>query len=119
MNFSDKLKNDKDLTGPGYDLNVIQGLNDPIEMSFTAEMDPERIKELLLTKELTPGDIIRPGMELIEGAMKNVPELKGDKEKSKYWYGIMKVYLEALVSTVFGVICNIEKIEISEEDDDE
>lgn len=119
MNFSDKLKIDKDLTGPGYDLNVIQGLNDPGEMSFTAEMDPEQIKRLLMKKELNPGDIIRPGMEIIEGATKNVPALKEDKEKAKCWYGIMKGYLEALVSTVFGVICNIEEIEISEEDEDE
>lgn len=120
MNFSDKLKE----MSSGYSEEDVKGLFNPDHESITLNVkNPETLRKIpgveLPTKELTPTDVIRAGVAIVEGALKNVGVFLEDKEHGEEWSEMMILYLETLVSILFDCNCKIGRMEISEEDDDE
>lgn len=119
MNFSDKLKEMSD----GYAKEVVKTFDEGVKPKDATNLirDLKKVGNALKlpTKELTPTDVVRAGVEIVEGALKNVDVFLEDKEHGEEWSEMMILYLETLVSILFDCNCKISRFDNSEEDEDE
>lgn len=118
MNFADKVKEIYE----GNTEEDVYGTLKPDPAEFTVEVDPEAMKRVvppLPSKELTPIDVAKAGIAIIDSACENVPSLKNNKAAADDFIVLFAKYLETVISILFGCEVRIVPKEKNEEEEDE